>query len=344
MHNERAGGPAKSVNGAGDGPQPGGATGKPALVERLHQRRFPCSCPWTGNEHQPEHETSETQAAHEGARELRSQQALIVLLTVSAGLAACVTPSQRAVRSLPTPRIHVLDCGTLAGRNLRTYGLPAEPRDMSVPCYLIVHAAGTLLWETGLGDRFVDEPNPRDAGWIVRTTLRSQLESLGHGPRDIDYLAISHMHADHTGNANDFAGATWLVQEPELAFAFEPERDTTTYAALSRSRKIVLHGDHDVFGDSSVVILSTPGHTPGHQSLLVRLPEAGVVILSGDLYHYPEERTIGGFPSFEYDRAQSAASRARIENVLTVTRGQLWIGHDIHAYGRLSAKGRAGIW
>lgn len=215
---------------------------------------------------------------------------------------------------------------------------------MSVPCYLIVHERGTLLWETGLGDRFATEPNPRDPGWIVRRTLRSQLADLGFGPADIDYLAMSHMHADHTGNANDYARATWLVQKPEMEYAFAPERNTASYSSLARSETIVLQGNHDVFGDSSVVILSTPGHTPGHQSLLVRLPETGAVVLSGDLYHYPEERTIGGFPSFEYDRESSAASRAAIEDLLARTGGQLWIGHDIHAYERLAERGRAGIW
>lgn len=284
----------------------------------------------------------EERAAGMPARRLRD------LIVRAASLASCIVAScvggpRDTTADLPSPRLHILDCGTLAGRNLRTYELPAEERDMSVPCYLIVHERGTLLWETGLGDRFVNEPNARDPGWIVRITLRSQLADLGFGPADIDYLAISHMHADHTGNASDYAAGTWLVQQPEREYAFEPERDTTTYAALARSETIVLHGNHDVFGDSSVIILSTPGHTPGHQSLLVRLPDTGVVILSGDLYHYPEERSFGGFPSFEYDRASSAASRAAIEEVLARTGGQLWIGHDIRSYERLAERGRSGI-
>jgi glyoxylase-like metal-dependent hydrolase (beta-lactamase superfamily II) len=114
-----------------------------------------------------------------------------------------------------------------------------------------------------------------------------------------------------------------------------PGADTSSYRALAESRGIVLHGDHDVFGDGVATLVSTPGHTPGHQSLLVKLPRTGAVLLSGDLYHYPEERTANTFPSFEFDRAKSAASRAAVDAILERTRAQLWIEHDILGYGRL---------
>jgi N-acyl homoserine lactone hydrolase len=251
-------------------------------------------------------------------------------LTVAGAMA--IVPAQ----SRPTPRLYVFDCGTLAGRNLRTYGLPDEPRDMSVACALVVDGARTLLWETGLGDRYAaGGEKPRDAGWRVGRTLKSQLTDAGFEASKITFLAISHTHADHTGNANDYAGATWLVQEAEREFAFRPGADTSSYRALTDSRAVVLCGDHDVFGDGVATLIATPGHTPGHQSLLVKLPRTGAVLLSGDLYHYPEERTAKTFPSFEADRAKSAASRELVEGMLERLRAQLWIEHDILGYGRL---------
>src|SRR6185436_9599335 len=118
---------------------------------------------------------------------------------------------------------------------------------------------------------------------------------------DVTYLALSHYHYDHSANANAFAGAMWLVQKPERDVMFSgtlgpsspnsPTAETTAarFAALQNSKTTLLDGDHDVFGDGSVVIISTPGHTPGHQSLLVNLPKTGAILLSGDLYHYPAE-------------------------------------------------------
>ncbi len=261
---------------------------------------------------------------------------IVATALATAGLFLGMAIPAAAQSDPPTPRLYVLDCGTLEGRNLSTYGLPEEQRDLSVTCFLVVHGRGTLLWEAGLGDRFADgQATPSDPRWQVGRTLRSQLAEIGFAPGDITYLAISHMHADHTGNAADYTGSTWLVQESELDWAFDEARDTSTYGALAGSSKTVLRGDHNVFGDGTVVITSTPGHTPGHQSLLVWLPETGPILLSGDLYHYPEERTFGKIPSFDVDREQTATSRARIEELLRATGAQLWIEHDILAYAGL---------
>jgi N-acyl homoserine lactone hydrolase len=265
-------------------------------------------------------------------RRLRRCAGAVVL-----GLVAVAAARDGAgAQALPTPRLYVLDCGTLAGRNLRTYGLPAEPRDMSVACALVVDGERRLLWETGLGDRFADgKETPRDPGWRVGRTLRSQLAEIGVEPPAITYLAISHMHADHTGNANDYAGATWLVQEAEREVAFRQGQDMSSYRALADSRTTVLHGDHDVFGDGVATLVSTPGHTPGHQSLLVQLPRSGAILLTGDLYHYPEERAARTFPNFEFDRAKTAASRAAVDALIDRLHAQLWIEHDVLGYGRL---------
>ena len=178
-------------------------------------------------------------------------------------------------------------------------------------------------------------PSVWDPAWRVGRTLRSQLAAIGIEPSSITYLAISHTHADHMGNATDYATATWLVQEAERRFAFSEGTDTSSYGALADSRTTVLHGDHDVFGDGVATLLATPGHTPGHQSLLVNLPHAGAILLTGDLYHYPEERAAKTFPVSEMDRAKTQASRDAVEALVERLRAQLWIEHDIFTYVRL---------
>ena len=104
------------------------------------------------------------------------------------------------------------------------------------------------------------------------------------------------------------------------------------YSALEKSKILLLNGeDHDVFGDGTVVIKFTPGHTPGHQSLFLKLAKTGPVLLSGDLYHYPEEMTLHRVPSFDFDKEQTAKSRAAIEDFVKKNHAQLWIQHDAAA-------------
>jgi N-acyl homoserine lactone hydrolase len=145
------------------------------------------------------------------------------------------------------------------------------------------------------------------------------------------------MHYDHTANANDYASATWLVQEVERdrMFAQPAPSSFSTYTELKNSQTTLLHGDHDVFGDGTVMIKSTPGHTAGHQSLFVSLTKTGTVLLSGDLYHYPEERALGVVPTFEFNKEQSQASRAAMEQFMKEHGAQLWIQHDILSDARL---------
>jgi len=102
-----------------------------------------------------------------------------------------------------------------------------------------------------------------------------------------------------------------------------------SYGALESSKTVLLEGDRDVFGDGTVVLKSTPGHTPGHQSLFVKLAKTGPVLLTGDLYHYAAEKTMNTVPVRDYNREQTAASRAAIDAFLASAGAQLWIQHDI---------------
>jgi glyoxylase-like metal-dependent hydrolase (beta-lactamase superfamily II) len=115
-----------------------------------------------------------------------------------------------------------------------------------------------------------------------------------------------------------------------------PRSDPANYSLLKNSKTVIIDKDeYDVFGDGKVIIKSTPGHTPGHQSLFLKLAKTGPVVLSGDLYHYPEERTLHRLPVSEFNKDQTAASRADLEVFLKKTGAQLWIQHDFLGNAKL---------
>ena len=237
-------------------------------------------------------------------------------------------------------RLYVLDCGHLALRDMRMFddsgALDGKPGRMSVPCFLIRHPHGTLLWDTGLGDTIADRPGGVELAPGIRATvpvkLVDQLEALHLTPADIGFLAFSHWHEDHTGNANLFGKATWILQRRELAAATghapPPFEALAPVSAWRTARKRIIDGDTDVFGDGSVRILSMPGHTPGHQVLEVRLPHAGVILLAGDLYHSRENRRFRRVPRINTDRAGTLASMDRFEAIAARTHARVVIPHD----------------
>lgn len=217
--------------------------------------------------------------------------------------------------------------------------------DMITPCYLVAHPRGTMMWDTGEipDSAFKPGVSPAKQGaFTVDRPLLPQLAAIGYTPADITYLALSHYHGDHVANASLFAGSTWIVQKPDRDAIFAPRpssekklggvADPSYFAALEHSKTLLLKGeDHDVFGDGTVIIKFTPGHTPGHQSLFLKLAKTGPILLSGDLYHYPEEITYKRIPSFDFDKEQTAKSRAMIEDFVQKNHAQLWIQHDYNA-------------
>ena len=238
-------------------------------------------------------------------------------------------------------RMYVFSCGEIAVKDISHWSPgvnPGQPFEFSNHCYLIRHASGWMLWDSGYSDAVnarpegVVAPSGLNVGRMPRT-LSSQLAEIGLTPSHITHVAFSHTHGDHIGNANLFDKATLYIQEPEYAVAFGLDVakfnfNLALYDNLRRNPTIKLSGDHDVFGDSSVVILSTSGHTPGHQSLLVRLPRRGPVILSGDLVHFHDNWTHRRVPAFNYDRERSVASMQKVADLLVSQKAELWINHD----------------
>src|SRR5262249_48861307 len=170
--------------------------------------------------------------------------------------------------------------------------------------------------------------------------LGSQMAAIGYTPADITYLSLSHFHWDHVGNANMFAKATWLVRQKERDIMFSDagaqRTEPQNFSALKNAKTVIIPpGDYDVFGDGSVVIKSAAGHSPDHQVLYLKLARTGPVVLSGDLYHYPEERAMNRVPTTEFNVPQTIASRAAVEAFLKSSDAQLWIEHDFNGNAKL---------
>src|SRR5215213_9804787 len=230
-------------------------------------------------------------------------------------------------------KLYVINCGEgVAGDISRWSPGVNEGKSMEFVdnCYLIRHSQGWLLWDTGVTDAVAAMPDglapadPKATHWRRPKTLISQLDQIGVKPAEIKFLAISHTHPDHVGNVELFPQAMLLVQKAEYEWPnpmgvgrFKPEHPVTK-----------LEGDHDVFGDGSVVIISTPGHTPGHQSLLVKLPNKGALVLSGDAVHFKSNWDNRRAPSINEDKDKTLASMQRIADVLAKEKAQLWINHD----------------
>jgi N-acyl homoserine lactone hydrolase len=259
------------------------------------------------------------------------------LVIILFGLYVVVSASTFAQQPVRSVRLYVLDGGDLGG---------ASP--LAVPVYLVVHPRGSLLWEAGtLPDSLIESggstekllPNIRRAK--ASRTLKSQLDQIGYTPDRITYLALSHYHDDHTANANDYRGSTWLVQKDErdAMFTDPPPRfgDPSFYGALKDSKTIIIkNADYDVFGDGIVIIKFAPGHTPGHQMLLLKLPKTGLVLLSGDLYHLPGEREKRlEIPSSDSNKELSMVTRPAIEAFLKQSGATLWIQHDMALFRTL---------
>jgi N-acyl homoserine lactone hydrolase len=230
-------------------------------------------------------------------------------------------------------KLYILNCGEgVAGDISRWSPGVNEGKSMDFVdnCYLIKHAQGWMLWDTGIPDAVAAMPDglapsdPKAVLWHRPKTLAAQLDQLGVKPSDIQAMAVSHTHPDHIGNVEMFPTTMLYVQKAEYEWPgannqprFKPEHPVTQ-----------LEGDLDVFGDGSVVILSTPGHTPGHQSLLVKLPKTGAVVLTGDAVHFKSNWENRAVPSLNFSKEQTLASMQKISDTLTKEKAQLWINHD----------------
>lgn len=247
-------------------------------------------------------------------------------------LAACGQPAETTSRQ--EVQLYAIDCGRAEFGDIGMFAddgsMDGQSRTLVVPCFLIRHPDGDLIWDTGFPEAIADMPDglalPQMGATVtMRAKLSDQLAELGLSPADIDFVSFSHQHGDHTGNGNLFVASTWIVDADERAYMFSDEarggQSFEGYAQLENAETVLIEGegDHDVFGDGSVVIVQAPGHTPGHTVLLVRLANAGPVLLTGDMYHLAETRERRLVPTFNTDRAQTLASMDKVEALAAET-------------------------
>jgi glyoxylase-like metal-dependent hydrolase (beta-lactamase superfamily II) len=245
----------------------------------------------------------------------------------------------------PAMSLWRLDCGDFDIHDINgfmsdTSEYPAAPKHLVGSCYLIRHGDTHMLWDTGMPAALVGHPDANPTMTVtVRSALVDQLARIGVRPDQIAILGISHYHGDHTGQARAFPSARLLMGAADLAAlrARPPEGQTDLAHWLTGGGEVTeVTGDHDVFGDGSVVMLSAPGHTPGHHALLLRLA-SGPVILSGDTWHFTEQVAHHGVPPFNTNRADSLASMDRIERLAHNLHARLVIQHEPADIAKLPA-------
>lgn len=254
---------------------------------------------------------------------------------LAAAMALFATGPAQADKAPPKGlELYAMDCGRLDMPNADMFAddgaYKGVPSKMVVPCYLIRHPRGDLIWDTGLPT--MSPTLAKEEGASTSRTLLEQLKTLDLTPADIEYLSISHSHFDHIGNAGKFAASTWIVDPDEKAYAFSAAArknvaQFANYAALETSKTVLIEQPtYDVFGDKSVVIYQAPGHTPGHTVLLVRL-KSGPVLLTGDMWHIAASRPNRRVPRFNFNRDQTLKSMDLVEKIAADTKARVVLEH-----------------
>ena len=268
----------------------------------------------------------------------------LALLALATGLAA---PAQSA--PAVTTELWRLDCGQVMVRDLSffsdSFDYAGTSRTLTDSCYLIRHGSDYMFWDTGLpaGLIGVKPDSSAPLAPVLTVDLPTQLARIGVKPDQITFIGLSHNHFDHTGQAASFPKATLLIGAADFAalkttpppFGVDPSTLQPWLTGTAKSETFA--GDHDVFGDGSVTMLAMPGHTPGEMALLVRLPQSGNILLSGDVVHFEAQFAHHGVPAFNTDRADSLASMARIQDIAAHLHATLIVQHDPDDIARLPA-------
>jgi glyoxylase-like metal-dependent hydrolase (beta-lactamase superfamily II) len=262
----------------------------------------------------------------------------LTILAAGACLFASLATSAQAAPDVSLAR---LDCGTpppptaVNERFSDTYAYGELKIQFVFSCYLIKHGDEYMLWDTG---HAMTMPNV-----APKVSVVDQLAKIDVKPDQIKYVGISHYHADHTGQIDSFPKATLLIgakeweaissPKPAQGVNFKPFESWIKGDSKVEPQPI----DKDVFGDGTVIMLRTPGHTPGHSSLLVKLPQMGSVIITGDAVHFRENYASDGVPSFNYDRAQTVTSIERLKKIAANLKATVIIQHDARDVDKLPA-------
>ncbi|WP_397364361.1 N-acyl homoserine lactonase family protein [Olleya sp. R77988] len=277
---------------------------------------------------------------------------ITILLISLAFLVACKSDKKEAdvtkIENKEPLKVFMFDGGTVQVNNLEIFSqgdlYKGESKTFADAFYVIQHPKGNMLWDAGLAEALVEqEPftTPNGAFTVSRKMgVNEQLKQINLSPNDFKYIALSHTHFDHSGSASKFTDATWIVQEAEYNFVTSQEQQkhsADNYNAIKDLKNIKkIKGDFDVFGDGTVVIKSTPGHTPGHQSLFLDLKQEGPLLLTGDLYHFEENRKGAIVPSFNHSLEDTKASMEIFEAFAEKKGARVIIQHSLKDFNSLN--------
>jgi N-acyl homoserine lactone hydrolase len=269
------------------------------------------------------------------------------LLALAVG-AVALTGLPAATQPAPEVTLRRFDCGNAAApadigaRFSDTFAYKELKMQLTFSCYLVKHGDDYMVWDAG----FAPGSNPN----APKVSLVDQLKQLELTPDQIKYIGVSHYHGDHVGQVGSFPKTTLLIGKGDwdaLVAASKAPPGTVVFSGpnpmpfahwLKGDGKVEpVTLDKDVFGDGTVVMIDTPGHTPGHHALLVRLKEMGPVLLTGDLAHFRENYDSGGVPTFNTDRAQTLASFDRFKKIAANLNATVIIQHDPRDVGKLPA-------
>ncbi len=275
---------------------------------------------------------------------------LSLFFIVSISIVSCKKSEKKEVEVVkPTVKLFALNGGNVLVNKLEVFSqdttYTGQTKQFSDAYYVISHPKGNLMWDAGLPEGLVlDKPVTESSGTFTLQrpdSLHNQLKKIGFKVEDFTYFALSHPHFDHTGHANYLKNATWLVQENEYNYITNDSaqvKDPLTYNAIKELTKVQkLNGDFDVFGDGTVVIKSMPGHTIGHQVLYLEAGLEKPILLTGDLYHFEENRASKGVPSFNYDVKQTLESMEKFEAFAKEKNAEVIIQHSPKSFKKLQS-------
>lgn len=262
---------------------------------------------------------------------------LIAALSMAVG-ASAQTPAPTVAAPPAKVSLTRLDCGSMtkprdlgAFSDTRAYPFPKFSKLLVASCYLIRHNDDLMVWDAGYPLAVAQGPDPAIK---FSASLEAQLKQLGVDPAKVGRVGISHYHADHIGQAAIFTNATMLIGQGDWdALTSKPPMPGATPALVERwisggGKVEPVARDREIFGDGTVTIIDTPGHTPGHKALLVKLPKTGHVLLSGDLAHFSENYASNGVPTFNHDRANTLASLDRFKKLAANLKAKVIIQHE----------------
>jgi len=238
-------------------------------------------------------------------------------------------------------RLYALTCGYIRCR--KNVFVPDAPREEIIegptPAFVVLHPQGNVLFDTGPHPGVFQDAFARWGGLAKafeplgdeRSGILAQLEAINLKPEDVRYVVNSHLHFDHAGGNQFFPKSTFLVSRKEMEWAKKPENEGKGYFRADWDHPLAyreIEGPFDLYGDGSLVIIPLPGHTPGHQGLLVRLKKDGAMILSGDSVPCEENYLASKIPRNHLDEEQARKTIHRLHDLIGKEKALLIHGHD----------------